>query len=156
MSVQFRHANDDLADEASVATGLACPEDDDKAVQSAKDDADINVIVRRFGVTGSMAVPNLQPFYGDFSEVEDYHTALNRVLEADAAFMQLDAQVRKRFDNDPGKLMEFLDDPNNYDEAEKLGLLKPKPIDPAPMKVEVVNKEPAVPPVPPAPAGPST
>lgn len=144
--VLFRHQNDGLAEEASIATSIVFDPSEDLAIQSAKDDADINVIVKRFGVTGQLGVPNVEPFYGDFSEVEDYQTAMNRVLEADRAFMQLSSDVRNKFRNDPARLIEFLADPENRDEARELGLLRPEDVIPAPMRVEVVN--------PPAPVDP--
>jgi len=44
--------NYDMA-KASVESGLAC-EDASRAVQSQREDADINVIVKRFGLTGQL------------------------------------------------------------------------------------------------------
>jgi hypothetical protein len=37
--------------------------------------------------------------------------------------MRLDPKLRMRFANDPQNLVDFLDDPENHDEAEKLGLI---------------------------------
>lgn len=127
--------------------------DTDKAVQSGKESADINVLVRRFGVTGNLPRPSMQPFYGDFSEVEDYRTAVDRVLAADRAFLQLPSDVRNRFNNDPAQLMEFLHSertPEMVEEGRRLGLIEPEEAIPAPMRVEVVN-----PPTPPAESPPA-
>ena len=49
----------------------------------------------------------------------------NRVLSAEAAFGRLPAATRSRMDNDPAKLLAFLADPKNKDEAVKLGLVHP-------------------------------
>lgn len=138
--MKFAMAFDEAhADSMSVATGLACDPEDDKATQSGKEDADINVLLKRFAVTGQMPVPNMEPFYGDFTGIDDYQSALNRVMEANTAFMGLSAEVRNKFENDPGKLMVFLDDPDNYAEAERLGLLAPYAEEVAPQRVVVEN-----------------
>ena len=61
--------------EASDATALTCA-DPSLAVQSQKDEADINTIVRNFGLTGKLPA-NIRPAtYGDFTGVDDYQSAL--------------------------------------------------------------------------------
>lgn len=110
----------------------------DRTVQSGKDDADINVIVKRFGLTGQIKPNNVQPFYGDFSGVDSYHEAQNMLVAAKQAFAELPSHVRERFANDPGNLIRFVSDDKNLEEARKLGLLRPQEAAPAPMRVEVV------------------
>lgn len=95
--------------------------------QQFKEESDINTIVRRFGLTGQMPESPRVPSYGDFTEVTDYHTALNAVREADEAFLRLPAQIRAEFDNDPQKLLEALEEPRNADRLRELGLLKQAP-----------------------------
>lgn len=93
-------------------------------IQSEKDFCDINKIVSRFKTTGLMT--NLAkglPQQGDFTQVTDYHSALNQVIAAQDAFMALPAAVRKRFANDPGQLLSFVEDPQNRAEAIQLGLI---------------------------------
>ncbi|AXH73743.1 MAG: internal scaffolding protein [Microviridae sp.] len=95
-------------------------------VQDAKDDCDINVIMERFG-KGIPVPTNLKtPMQGDFTGVMDYQSSLNLIIEADEAFMQLPADVRFRFNNDPGQFLDFVSDDTNIDEARKMGLLIPK------------------------------
>ena len=108
--------------EASDASGIACPEPT-LAQQHARDECDINTIVRRFGLTGELPNNVRVPRYGDFTAVSDYQTAMNMVIEANEAFMQLPAEVRSRFNNDPGALVDFMSDDSNRAEAEKLGLV---------------------------------
>lgn len=111
-----------------------------KTVQSGKDDSDINVIVRRFKLSGQLPPVKAEPFYGDFSEVEDYHSAMNKILEARSAFMELPAETRKRFSNDPQELIDYLNNPElDREEARKLGLLLPEVAAPEPQKVVVEN-----------------
>lgn len=119
--------------EASLESALQC-EDVTRTQQNFKEECDINTIVRRFGLTGGMPEKFQMPTNIDISEMAtDYHTALNAVRQAGEEFMRLPAHIRKRFDNDPQKLIYFLGDEGNRIEAEKLGLVEPKaPEPPAP------------------------
>lgn len=94
--------------------------------QSMAEDADINVIMDRFGLTGRMPENPRVPMYGDFDTVFDYQSALNAVSDAYDSFMELPAKVRQRFDNNPQKLLEFLSHDDNMEEAQRLGLLREK------------------------------
>ena len=49
---------------------------------------------------------------------------MNRVIAAQDEFEALPAQIRARFDNDPAKLIEFLENSENRPEAEELGLVE--------------------------------
>lgn len=111
----------------SQESGLEC-KDPSLAQQHMKDECDINIIVERFGVTGQLPQAPLEPSYGDFSGVSDYHTALNAIKAADTAFMGLPAQLRARFDHDPNALLQFLQNEQNRDEAIMLGLIDGQPV----------------------------
>ncbi len=110
-------------DAASNESGLAC-EEPSLAQQHFKEECDINTILQKFSITGILPDAPLSPRYGDFSGIGDYHTALNRVMAAKDEFMALPANIRARFDNDPSKLIEFLEDSSNRPEAEELGLVE--------------------------------
>ena len=111
----------------SQETGLEC-KDPSLAQQHMKDECDINVIVERFGVTGHLPQTPIEPSYGDFSGVGDYHTALNAVRAADEAFMSLPAALRVKFDHDPNVLLQFLQNEDNRAEAIELGLIDGEPV----------------------------
>lgn len=123
--VKFRHQNDGLGDEAAARCALKfdCVRSRDRTIQSHRDAADINILVKRFGVTGNFPKPNIEPIYGDFTHADDLHSALQRVHRAQEAFMTLPAKTRGRFNNDPVELLDFLDRPENWEEARSLGLL---------------------------------
>lgn len=106
---------------ASLAAGMDTGTETE-VVQSAKDDADINVIVRRFRVTGYLPTAAKLPTYGDFTGVSDYRTAMDAVRKAAEGFMELPASIRERFGNDPQQLLEFCSKPANQEELRKLGL----------------------------------
>jgi phage internal scaffolding protein len=123
------------ADEASLEAAWRPPVDPDtgeviddgKTQQSFKEEVDINTIVRRFGLTGELPPDFRMPVSGDFTGVSDFHSAMNMVRSAQEAFMQLPGEMRDRFGHDPAKLMSFLEDSGNRDEALKLGLIAPPP-----------------------------
>jgi len=111
-------------DAASNESGLGC-EDPSLAQQHFKDECDINTILQKFNITGLLPETPLSPRYGDFTGISDYHTALNRVIAAQDEFDGLPANIRARFQNDPAQLIEFLENSDNRQEAEKLGLVEP-------------------------------
>lgn len=91
-------------------------------VQSQAEDADINVMMKRFGVTGQFPINPKTPLYGDFSDVTDFASALNAVQAAEHAFLEYPADFRARFENNPQLFLEFCENPANRDEIKKLGL----------------------------------
>lgn len=113
-------------DKASAESALLC-EDKSLTVQSEAEDADINTIVKRFGLTGELPQNVRVPLPEDFVQTSDYHTALNQLIAADEAFMQFPAEVRARFKHDPAELIAFVADDKNYEEAVKLGIANARP-----------------------------
>lgn len=114
------------------------------AIQSAAEECDINMIIERANRGIFPPASNRSPQYGDFSDMADYQSAMNLVVDAQARFADLPSRVRDRFYNDPAKLFEFLADPANRDEAVKLGLIEvPPPQDPPGSVVEPVAPSPA-------------
>lgn len=98
------------------------------AQQHFKDECDVNNILRKYETTGLLThVANGTPSYGDFSSVLEFMDAQNILIAAQDAFDALPASLRKRFDNDPAVMLSFLEDPNNREEAEQLGLVSKQP-----------------------------
>lgn len=109
-----------VVEEVSSSLGSFDPS---KAVQASRDECDINVIVKRFGLTGVFPVGLKVPTYQNFLDApDDYRGALHAVREADSAFAKLPAAVRVRFDNDPAEFVAFCSDPANLPEMKKMGL----------------------------------
>ena len=106
--------------------------------QQFKEDSDINVMLEKFKVTGVMPQGVRMPSYGDFTGVSDYRSAVEAIHKAEMAFMDMPANVRNRFDNDPQKFLEFCADPKNAEEAARLGLVDPRQPK-APLEVTVVG-----------------
>ena len=115
---------------ASDESGLRC-DDPSLTSQSFTRESDINWIVDNFVKTGELAPGLRPPQFGDFTDLpSDFHAALNQVRNAEAAFMTLPAKVRSEFGNDPGRLLDFLQDPKNHDRAVELGIVDRKDLSP--------------------------
>lgn len=114
-------------------------EDEGLVQQHMRDECDINIIMAKYKATGELThVREGAAQFGDFSAVLDYQEAANRIIEADALFMELPASVRDRFTNDPGKFLDFATNPDNLEEMRSMGLAPPAPLPPQPSLVKVV------------------
>lgn len=112
-------------DQASDEAGLKCL-DESLTQQQFKEEADINTIVDRFLRSGVLPTPVNMPQYVDYEGVFDFQSAMNVVRAADENFMRLDAKVRARFNNSPQEFLEFFANPENTEEAIRLGLAIPQ------------------------------
>lgn len=112
--------------------------------QHQRDQVNIHKILERHRLTGVVDhVNRTQPRFGDFTQAEDYHGTLNRVLEAQAQFLELPSELRSHFDNDPGRFLEEIGNPEHREFLEELGMPElaeaihgkkpeePKPAEPA-------------------------
>ncbi|AXL14700.1 internal scaffolding protein [Microviridae sp.] len=95
-----------------------------RAKQSFKDECDIHQILGKFERQGILThVNRFQGNYGELPEMDDYHEALNTIIDAREAFETLPSQLRSRFANDPALFLEFVSDEKNAPEMVKMGLL---------------------------------
>lgn len=108
--------------------------------QEFADESDLNKIMEKYAA-GIAPIPrgDRAPMFGDFSNLPDYQTSLEMIRQADDAFMNLPSKLRERFDNDPGKLLEFLGDKANREEAISLGLID-KPVETKPVDTKLVEE----------------
>lgn len=96
--------------------------------QQFREECDINVLMARYQKQGVISHVNpRQPVFADVTGALPFQEALGVVQAAQSSFAQLPAAVRSRFQNDPGRFIEFCADPANMDELGKLGLLRPQP-----------------------------
>ena len=89
-----------------------------------KNEVDINQIMQKFRVTGFLESNAGEANYGDFTNATDFHEMKNRIIDAESDFAKLPSHLRTRFNNDPGQLLAFLDDPENLSEARELGIIE--------------------------------
>lgn len=133
--IEWRTANDGAAtnERYGLMAATEC-KDPSLTQQHFTEDADVNTIARRFALDkGPMPHVPIDPrYYGDLSDVPDLRTALDLVRDAENRFMDLPPALRARFDNQPSRLWDWINDPFNADQAVALGLLKRPPEPPAP------------------------
>lgn len=93
-------------------------------------------LMRRWINRGTVVLPSQVPTYGDFTGLDDFHTVMNRIKAAEAEFLALPAAVRKACDNDPGKFLEMVNDPNpdQVEKLKELGLVEGRIPDSSPSK----------------------
>lgn len=108
--------------------------------QHFKDECDVNNIVAQYQQTGVLPQGNREPLFGDFAEFpQDLQSSQKYFDDAQARFMELPSQLRKEFDNDPVKLLQFIADGNNRDRAIELGLIERPPQANAPVSSQETN-----------------
>lgn len=113
--------------------------------QHFKDETDINKLMRKYGHASLIPAGFRLPEYGDFDGLTDYHSAINAIAQAREGFESLPADLRRKFDNDPGKFVDFVLEPSNRNALIDMKLIEP----PAPNQAHVPdNKD--LPPAPPA------
>jgi len=94
--------------------------------QHHKKECDINCIIKKYDKTGLINhVSKFEAKYGDFTGME-FSNMQNIVANANSAFQELPAEIRSRFKNNPKNLVEFMEHPENREEAIKLGLIDEK------------------------------
>jgi hypothetical protein len=84
---------------------------------------DPQLIVQKWLKTGIPPVgTGRAPRYGDFSGVEDFHTCVERVRDAEEDFMNLPSSVRAACQNDAGIFLDKVATDDGLEELRKQGL----------------------------------
>jgi hypothetical protein len=102
-------------------------------VQSERDETDVNLIMQKYTKYGILPeVKNSQPFFSDevIQYYGDYHAHVHKIRAAESYFDSLPSELREYFENSVQNLATWLSNPDNADEAVKLGLV-PAPAAPA-------------------------
>lgn len=97
--------------------------------QEFKESCDINNILAKFsvqaqalGVDPSQLMPQDQGTYGDFSHLDDFQTAQNKIAFLNDQFSNLPSDVRRKFGDDLNNFVSAISDPNRIDELGELGV----------------------------------
>lgn len=127
--MKHRHQYDlDSEEQAQLATATYNLEPS-LTQQHFTDEVNLNTMVKRMGLTdGSIPAAAFDPkLFGPITDFGEGHN-LKDVLDASRAagelFGQLPADIRRRFNNDPGYLLDFVLNPANAEESLRLGLLQ--------------------------------
>lgn len=118
---------------------LDCSADPLLTEQSHKEAVKISNIVKKHGIDliqQTSRIINDLDFRMDENPYNDFQEAMFIVAKAKSTFEQVPAVLRKKFDNNPAKFVDFVKNPDNYDKLVEYGLANPKP-------EEVVSPNPA-------------
>lgn len=137
LRTMYNYDTDSVSDETAIG-GF----EPTLTVQSEAENCDINVILKRFGQGVPPPINNRPPLDTDWDQVTSFQSAMELVVQARTSFMEVPADIRARFNNDPQKFLEFIYNDSNYDEALKLGLIEARPdAEVAPSGASSVNGE---------------
>jgi len=127
---------------------LTIPEDEVIRVEQAhKDEVNINNIVKRHGMDLIAKTAALQQFKYDDNPNNDFQETMNMILKAEKSFSSVPSEIRKQFDNNPAKFMDFIHNGDNKQQLIDWGLAK-APETPQPIEVVVTNQPETPPPTP--------
>lgn len=124
--INWRHQYDAARDaEERKATDIDFTGTISLTQQHFTEDADLNLTMARFGITDGALPPVAHDprLFGDFSSAVDLTESLARIRHAWDMFDTLPAKLRTRFENDPVKLYEWVNNPDNAQEAVELKIL---------------------------------
>lgn len=90
-----RTQSDTLGDTMSRESALDCSTDRDMTRQEFKEETDINVLLKKFGLN-QQSRPLI---YGEYDYTVDYQQALQSVEEARRAYMRMPQEIRDKYPN---------------------------------------------------------
>lgn len=121
---EWRHQYDMDRDKKEGDLAMLVCKDESLTQQQFTEDADLNVIAKRFGLESIPTVPLNPALFRDTTEDPDLREILENNRMARDNFMMMPAKLRKRFHNSPKEFWDFLNDPENLEEAVRLGILQ--------------------------------
>lgn len=102
------------------------------AKQEFKDDADLNSIMKKFQKTGAIDHAKIHQGRYGFATGQTLHEAATIVANANSMFEDLPSSIRNKFENEPARFLDYVQDANNWKEARELGIsLAPEVIEQA-------------------------
>lgn len=123
----WRHQYDQERDKKEGDLAALRCEDESLTQQSFTQDADINVIAKRFGLT-EIPLSQLDPtHFRDTTHDPDLNQVLTYRNEARERFAALPEKIKRRFHYNPSELWNFVNDPENSEEALRLHILARTP-----------------------------
>ena len=90
--------------------------------QSFKDDCDINLIMAKFVKTGVLSNTREDPPEYGFASSDDFRESMEIVSKANSMFESMPSKIRNKFENDPAKFLDFVQDDKNQTEMQEMGL----------------------------------
>ncbi|QCQ84930.1 internal scaffolding protein [Blackfly microvirus SF02] len=111
--------------------------------QEFAEECDINTIMARYEAGGAIShVNRASPVYLDTTLYPGLQASMDAFREASLSFAALPAHVRREFDNDPQKFVDFALDEANVGRMREWGLAEPEKVPDSPIRVVVENPPP--------------
>lgn len=103
--------------------------------QHHSDDTLIQNILKKYDKTGVFYhVNQAQASYQDNTPFNEYQDMFDKIKAADANFAALPSHIRAEFNNNTGEFLEFVNNDNNLDKMQEMGLI-PKPLQQDPVEI---------------------
>ncbi len=101
-------------DEIRANTRIDCSKDKGKTKQSFAKECDINNIMSRYEKTGAMShLTKYEGRYGDYATSMDLHEYMQEMGKTQDMFDDLPKEIKREFGQDPGKFIDFVQNPEN-------------------------------------------
>jgi len=111
--------------------------------QEFAEECDINTIMARYETTGVIShVNQREAQYLDMTLYPGLQASMDAMREATLQFNALPANVRREFDNDPQKFVDFAVEKDNLPRMREWGLAPPEKAPEPPIRVEIANPPP--------------
>jgi len=114
----------EAGDDSGINTGS-----EGGAQQQFKDECDINVMLKQYGIGYELPKGLRVPTAGDFTGVNNFHEAMNAIRQTQETFELLPAHIRSKFQNDPGQFADFATNDENREQIKKWGMLSPEALE---------------------------
>lgn len=108
-----------------------------KTRQAPKDGTQIDSILKKYATQG-VSPNDVGVFFATAASAPygvqpstDYQMMLNEVIRVENYFMSLPSRIREKFGHNAQNMINFVADPSNLEEAQKLGLVQKDPEKPA-------------------------
>jgi len=90
--------------------------------QSFTKECDINNIMAKYQKTGAIDHVNKHEASYGYATSDDFTASMEIVGRGQTMFAELPSSIRTKFENDPAKFLEFVQNPENIKEMQELGL----------------------------------
>ena len=90
--------------------------------QSFTKECDINTILAKYQKTGAIDHLNKNEAQYGFATSDTFQESMQIVAKGNTMFAELPSSIRTKFENDPAKFLDFVQDKNNLKEMQELGL----------------------------------
>lgn len=90
--------------------------------QQFKDDCDINLIMAKYIKTGVLDHQREHGAEYGFASSDTFRDSMEIVSKANSMFEDLPSSIRSKFENNPAKFLDFVQDPKNLKQMQEMGL----------------------------------